>query len=45
MENYFFPQPDWIIDAIHQKIIPLKGHIANSNYSYENSIKLNKEGV
>ncbi len=45
MENYFFPQPDWIIDAIHQKIMPLKGHVAKINYSYENSIKLNKEGV
>jgi len=45
MENSFFPQPEWIIDAIHQKIIPLKGHIVKTNYSYENSIKLNKEGV
>jgi 2-oxoisovalerate dehydrogenase E1 component len=45
MENYFFPQPEWIVDAIHQKIIPLKGHVAKTDYSYENSIKLNKEGV
>jgi 2-oxoisovalerate dehydrogenase E1 component len=45
MENYFFPQPDWIIDAIHLKIIPLKGHSVKTSYSYENSIKLNKEGV
>ena len=45
MENYFFPQPDWIIDAIHLKIIPLKGHSVKTTYSYENSIKLNKEGV
>ena len=26
MEEFFFPQPDWILDAIHEKIIPLKGH-------------------
>ncbi|MDP4222216.1 MAG: thiamine pyrophosphate-dependent enzyme [Bacteroidota bacterium] len=45
MENYFFPQPDWIIDAIHQKIIPLKGHTVKNDFSYEKSIKLNKEGV
>jgi 2-oxoisovalerate dehydrogenase E1 component len=45
MENYFFPQPDWIIDAIHQKIIPLKGHTVKNDFSHEKSIKLNKEGV
>jgi 2-oxoisovalerate dehydrogenase E1 component len=45
MENYFFPQPDWIIDAIHQKIMPLKGYVPRIDFSYENSIKLNKEGV
>jgi 2-oxoisovalerate dehydrogenase E1 component len=45
MENYFFPQSDWIIDAIHQKIMPLKGHVSKINYSFENSITLNKEGV
>ena len=25
-EEYFFPQAEWIIDAIHEKILPLKGH-------------------
>ncbi len=45
METYFFPQPDWLIDAIHQKIIPLKGHSVKNDYSFEKSIKLNKEGV
>jgi 2-oxoisovalerate dehydrogenase E1 component len=45
MENYFFPQPEWIIDAINEKIIPLKGHINKTDYSAEKSLKLNKEGV
>jgi 2-oxoisovalerate dehydrogenase E1 component len=45
MEEYFFPQPDWILDAIHQKIIPLKGHQIKTYYSDEKSINLNKEGV
>ena len=30
MEEYFFPQPEWILDAIHEKIIPLKGHIVKN---------------
>ncbi|NLJ44332.1 MAG: dehydrogenase [Bacteroidales bacterium] len=45
METYFFPQPGWIIDAIHEKIIPLKGHKSGSDLSYEKSLKLNREGV
>jgi 2-oxoisovalerate dehydrogenase E1 component len=45
MENFFFPQPDWIIDAIHEKIIPLKGHIRKTDYSAGKSLKLNREGV
>jgi 2-oxoisovalerate dehydrogenase E1 component len=45
MEQYFFPQPDWIVDAIHEKIMPLKGHISNHDFSVEKSIALNKEGV
>ena len=45
MEQYFFPQPDWIIDAIHDKIIPLIGHHSKSDYSPGKTIQLNKEGV
>jgi 2-oxoisovalerate dehydrogenase E1 component len=45
MEDFFFPQPDWIIDAIHEKIIPLKGHKSKTDHSAGRSLKLNKEGV
>lgn len=45
MEPYFFPQPEWIIDAINEKIIPLKGHHSNIDFSDEKAIQLNKEGV
>ena len=45
MEQYFFPQPDWIIDAIHEKIHPLKGHKTKHDFSAEKTIKMNKEGV
>jgi 2-oxoisovalerate dehydrogenase E1 component len=45
MELYFFPQPDWIIDAIHEKIMPLKGHTSSHDFSAEKSVALNKEGV
>jgi len=45
MEEHFFPQPEWIIDAIHQKIMPLEGHHSIMDFSYEKTIKLNIEGV
>ncbi len=45
MEESFFPQPDWIIDAIHQRIIPLKDHQSKTDFSSEKSILLNKKGV
>jgi 2-oxoisovalerate dehydrogenase E1 component len=45
MEEYFFPQPDGIIDAIHERIMPLKDHQSKTDWSDEKSILLNKEGV
>jgi 2-oxoisovalerate dehydrogenase E1 component len=45
MEEFFFPQPDWIIDAIHQKIMPLEGHQPLHDFSEEKTIVLNKKGV
>jgi 2-oxoisovalerate dehydrogenase E1 component len=45
MEQFFFPQPEWILDAIHERILPLKGHQILNDFSYEKTIKLNKEGV
>jgi 2-oxoisovalerate dehydrogenase E1 component len=45
LEEFFFPQPDWILDAIHERILPLKGHHPRNDFSAEKTIKLNKEGV
>lgn len=45
LENYFFPQPEWIIDAINEKILPLKGHVASSNFTTNEQIRVNKLGV
>ncbi len=45
MEEFFFPQPDWIIDAIHQKIMPLKGHTVHHDFTDGKSIALNRDGV
>ncbi|MDP2998400.1 MAG: thiamine pyrophosphate-dependent enzyme [Bryobacterales bacterium] len=33
LEAMFFPQPEWLIDAIHERIQPLKGHTPTTNQS------------
>ncbi len=45
LEEYFFPQPEWFIDAIHEKMMPLKGHAAKNNFTSGEQIRINKLGV
>jgi 2-oxoisovalerate dehydrogenase E1 component len=45
LEEAFFPQPEWFIDAIHEKIIPLKGHVSGQNFSDLEQIRRAKLGV
>jgi len=45
LEDYFFPQPEWIIDAIHERIMPLPGHVAKNNYTDGELLRTNKMGV
>ncbi|MGE4587595.1 MAG: hypothetical protein AB7D05_09660, partial [Mangrovibacterium sp.] len=45
LEDAFFPQPEWIIDAIHEKIVPLKGHVVNTNFTELEQIRRNKLGI
>lgn len=45
LEEYFFPQPDWYLDAIHEKIVPLKGHTVKSNFTKSEQIRRNKLGI
>jgi len=45
LEETFFPQPDWIIDAIHEKILPLDGHCVSGNFTTMEKLRLQKAGV
>jgi 2-oxoisovalerate dehydrogenase E1 component len=45
LENYFFPQAGWIIDAIHQRILPLEGHVSGSDFSDEVVRMRNIKGI
>jgi 2-oxoisovalerate dehydrogenase E1 component len=45
LEDAFFPQPEWIIDAIHEKILPLKGHVSKNNFTPNEQLRNNRRGV
>ena len=45
LEDHFFPQPDWFIDAIHEKILPLKNHTAKNNFTTNEQLRRSRLGV
>jgi 2-oxoisovalerate dehydrogenase E1 component len=45
LEQYYFPQPEWIIDAIHEKIQPLNGHNPANNFTIKEQIRRYKSGI
>jgi len=45
LEEYFFPQASWIIDAIHQRIIPLDGHQPEIDFSESGQLERNARGI
>lgn len=44
-DEFFFPQPGWIIDAIHEKLVPLPGHVAENGCTEAESYRRAKLGV
>ena len=44
MEKEFFPQPEWILDAIHERILPLQGHRPLFNFTVQEKKRLEKLG-
>jgi 2-oxoisovalerate dehydrogenase E1 component len=45
LEDAFFPQPNWILDAIHTQIVPLEGHEVTSNQTAAEKVRQNRLGV
>jgi 2-oxoisovalerate dehydrogenase E1 component len=45
MEEYFFPQPWWILDAIHERIVTLNGHKVRTDWTNNTQLKRSREGV
>lgn len=45
LEDLFFPQADWIVDTIHERILPLKGHVPSSNQTLGELSRRSRFGV
>jgi 2-oxoisovalerate dehydrogenase E1 component len=45
METDYFPQASWIIDAIHERIVPLPGHVVKHNYTNGELVRIARKGV
>ena len=44
-DEFFFPQASWILDAIHERIIPLPGHVVEGGCTEAEKIRRAKAGV
>ncbi|MFP3089452.1 dehydrogenase [Treponema sp. TIM-1] len=45
MEQLYFPQVDWIIDAVHERILPLPGHTPVTVQTTLDLQRRNRQGV
>jgi 2-oxoisovalerate dehydrogenase E1 component len=45
LETLFFPQPSWILDAIHERILPLSGHRPTTNQTLGDLQRRSRQGV
>ena len=45
LEEYFFPQPEWFIDAIHERILPLKDYTSLNDFTEEEQLERNARGI
>jgi 2-oxoisovalerate dehydrogenase E1 component len=45
MEQLYFPQTDWIIDTIHERVLPLKGHTPKTVQTTMDLMRRNRMGV
>jgi len=45
LESLFFPQPAWLLDAIHERILPLKGYQPQTNQTLGELVRRSRLGV
>jgi len=45
MEQEFFPQKEWIVDAVHERILPLPGHVCSTVQTTGELLRRARSGV
>ena len=45
LEAMFFPQADWIIDTVHERILPLPGHQPTTRQAGDEILRRNRLGI
>lgn len=45
LEDWFFPQASWIIDTIHERVLPLDGHVVTTEQATSEIGRRNRIGV
>jgi 2-oxoisovalerate dehydrogenase E1 component len=45
LETMFFPQKEWILDTIHERVIPLKDHVPTTNQALGELVRRSRLGV
>ncbi|MCS6847809.1 MAG: thiamine pyrophosphate-dependent enzyme [Anaerolineae bacterium] len=45
MEDIFFPQPAWIVDILHERILPIPGYTPKTAQSSDEIVRRNRLGV
>jgi 2-oxoisovalerate dehydrogenase E1 component len=45
LEEAFFPQKEWIIDTIHERILPLSGHQVSTIQTTDELLRRNRLGI
>ncbi len=45
LEDYFFPQAEWILDAIHCRIVPLRDYTPLTDFSEKEQLRRSLKGV
>ena len=45
LEASFFPQKEWIIDAVRERLLPLAGHTATTVQTAQDLLRRSREGV
>ena len=45
IEDMFFPQPEWFLDVLHERLLPLPGYTPTTEQSAETIIERARAGV